>query len=93
MLAWTWPKVEGPLPVPYDVQLNGIASRMKAGNIVEFESTLIKNPVNGKEVAPPHDPARGHHRERGGPGMLEGVSCRPGSADGSFGSVHGRRAL
>jgi hypothetical protein len=52
VLAWTWPKVEGPLPVPYDIQLSGIGSRMKAGNVVEFESTLIKNAVNGKEVHP-----------------------------------------
>lgn len=53
VLAWTWAnKVHGPLPVPYDIQLNGIGSRMKAGNVVEWESTLIKNPVSGKEAHP-----------------------------------------
>jgi hypothetical protein len=53
VLAWTWAnKVQGPLPVPYDIQLNGIASRIKAGNVVEWESTLIKNPVSGKEAHP-----------------------------------------
>src|SRR3954462_7628767 len=46
LLAWTWPKAHGPVHVPYNMQLNGIGSRMKAGNVVEFESTLIKNPVN-----------------------------------------------
>ena len=52
VLAWTWPKVHGPLPVAYNIELNGIASRMKAGNIVEFESTLITNPVSGKDAHP-----------------------------------------
>jgi hypothetical protein len=52
ILAWTWPKVHGPLHVPYEIQLNGIGSRMTAGNVVELESTLITNPVNGKEVHP-----------------------------------------
>jgi hypothetical protein len=52
ILAWTWPKVHGPLYVPYEIQLNGIGSRMTAGNVVELESTLIKNPVNGKEAHP-----------------------------------------
>jgi len=52
LLAWTWPKAHGPVHVPYNMQLNGIGSRMKAGNVVEFESTLIKNPVNGKEAHP-----------------------------------------
>lgn len=52
VLAWTWPKIHGPLRVAYDVQLNGIGSRMKAGSVVELESTLIKNPVTGKEVHP-----------------------------------------
>ena len=53
VLAWTWAtKVQGPLPVPYDLQLNGLGSRLKAGNVVELESTLIKNPVSGKDVHP-----------------------------------------
>ena len=53
VLAWTWStKVHGPLPVRYDVRLNGIGSRVKAGDVVELESTLIKNPVSGKEAHP-----------------------------------------
>lgn len=53
VLAWTWAKkIEGPLPVPYDLQLNGIGSRLKAGNVVELESTLIRNPVSGKDAHP-----------------------------------------
>jgi hypothetical protein len=53
VLAWTWStRVQGPLPVPYELQLDGIASRMKAGNVVELESTLIKNPVSGKDAHP-----------------------------------------
>ena len=31
VLAWTWPTVHGPKPVPYDVQLDGVNSRVKAG--------------------------------------------------------------
>ena len=52
VLAWTWPKVQGPLAVAYELELNGVTSRMKAGNVVEMESTFIKNPVSGKEAHP-----------------------------------------
>jgi hypothetical protein len=53
VLAWTWAtRIAGPLPVPYDLQLSGIGSRVKAGNVVELESMLIKNPVSGKEAHP-----------------------------------------
>jgi hypothetical protein len=53
VLAWTWStKVHGPLPVAYDVQLNGIGSRLKAGDVVELESMVIKNPVSGKDAHP-----------------------------------------
>lgn len=52
MLAWTWPKVHGPLAIPYQVELNGIASRVTAGDVLEVESTTIRNPVTGKEVHP-----------------------------------------
>lgn len=53
VLAWTWAnKVQGPLSVPYELELNGIASRIKAGNVLEWESRLIKNPVSGKEAHP-----------------------------------------
>ena len=52
VLAWTWPKIHGPLAVPYEVKLDGIATRVKAGNAVEVESTTIKNPVTGADVHP-----------------------------------------
>ena len=52
VLAWTWPTIHGPLPVPYEVELNGISTKIKAGRALEVESTAIKNPVNGAEVHP-----------------------------------------
>jgi hypothetical protein len=52
VLAWTWPTIHGPLPVPYEVELNGISTKIKAGRALEVESTTIKNPVNGMEVRP-----------------------------------------
>jgi hypothetical protein len=52
LLAWTWPKVHGPKPVPYEVDFNGIEWRVKAGDSLEIESTTIKNPLSGAEVHP-----------------------------------------
>jgi hypothetical protein len=52
VLAWTWPTIHGPLAVEYEVALNGTATRIKAGNIVEVESTTIRNPVSGAEAHP-----------------------------------------
>ena len=52
VLAWTWPTVHGPKPVPYDVQLDGVNSRVKAGDSFEVVSETIKNPVTGAEVHP-----------------------------------------
>ena len=52
VLAWTWPKLHGPVVVPYEIKFNGVASRVKAGNILEVESTTIRNPVTGAEVHP-----------------------------------------
>ena len=52
VLAWTWPTVHGPYPVPYDVEVAGIASRVRAGEIVELELEPIRNPVSGAEVTP-----------------------------------------
>ena len=51
-LAWTWPNVHGPTPTRYEISLNGIATRMKAGDAVLLESTPIKNPMTGAEVHP-----------------------------------------
>jgi hypothetical protein len=52
ILAWTWPKVHGPTPVPYEVDLDGVEWRVKAGAALVVESTTIKNPVSGAEVHP-----------------------------------------
>jgi hypothetical protein len=52
ILAWTWPKIHGPEPVPYDIELNGISSRVKAGDALELELEPISNPVTGAEVHP-----------------------------------------
>ena len=52
VLAWTWPTVHGPKPVPYAVQLDGVNSRVKAGDSFEVVSETIKNPVSGAEVHP-----------------------------------------
>jgi hypothetical protein len=52
ILAWTWPTIHGPKAVHYEIELNGIESRVKAGDAVEVTSTTIKNPVTGAEVHP-----------------------------------------
>jgi hypothetical protein len=51
-LAWTWPTVHGPMRVAYELELNGIATRIKAGDALDVESTTIRNPVNGSEAHP-----------------------------------------
>jgi hypothetical protein len=52
ILAWTWPTVHGPLSVPYEVEVDGVRSRVKAGAVVELESGPIRNPVTGAESYP-----------------------------------------
>ena len=52
VLAWTWPTVHGPKPVPYEVEIDDVNSRIRAGDSLEIESTTIKNPVSGAEVHP-----------------------------------------
>jgi hypothetical protein len=52
ILAWTWPTVHGPLAVPYEVELDGVRSRVKAGTVLELESAPIRNPVTGVESFP-----------------------------------------
>jgi hypothetical protein len=52
VLAWTWPTIHGPKPVPYDLHLDGVKTRVKAGNSYEVVSETIKNPVSGAEVHP-----------------------------------------
>jgi hypothetical protein len=52
VLAWTWPTIHGPKPVPYDVHIDGVKTRVKAGDSYEVVSETIKNPVSGDEVTP-----------------------------------------
>lgn len=52
VLAWTWPKLHGPMPVPYELELSGLNSRMNAGDKVVLEIEPIRNPVSGAEVTP-----------------------------------------
>lgn len=52
VLAWTWPTVHGPKAVPYDLTLDGIHSRVTAGDSFALASTAITNPVTGAEVHP-----------------------------------------
>jgi len=52
VLAWTWPTIHGPKPVAYDLHIDGVKTRVKAGNSYEVVSETIKNPVSGAEVHP-----------------------------------------
>ncbi len=52
VLAWTWPTVDGPKPVRYEVDVSGIESRVRAGTALELELEPIRNPVTGAAVHP-----------------------------------------
>ena len=52
VLAWTWPTLHGPEPVPYELELDGVRSRVKAGDAFELDMEPIRNPVSGAEVTP-----------------------------------------
>ena len=52
ILAWTWPTIDGPYAVPYDVEADGIHFRVRAGEFLDLGSEEIKNPVTGAAVHP-----------------------------------------
>jgi hypothetical protein len=52
VLAWTWPTVEGPQAVAYELELDGLNTRMRAGDALSIEMEPIRNPVSGAEVHP-----------------------------------------
>lgn len=52
VLGWTWPTVDGPYPVRYELELAGLSTRVKAGDMLELEVEPIRNPVTGDEVHP-----------------------------------------
>jgi hypothetical protein len=52
VLGWTWPTLEGPEAVSFDLHLDGIRSSVRAGDVYELESEPIRNPVTGAEITP-----------------------------------------
>jgi hypothetical protein len=52
VLGWTWPTVHGPYAVAYEVEIDGVNSRITAGDHVAIESGPIRNPVTGAESFP-----------------------------------------
>ncbi|HSI97135.1 MAG TPA: DUF1326 domain-containing protein [Gaiellaceae bacterium] len=52
VLAWTWPMLHGPELVAFELELDGIHSRVRAGDEFELEVEPIRNPVSGAEVTP-----------------------------------------
>jgi hypothetical protein len=52
VLGWTWPTLHGPHLVPFEVELDGVRSRVRAGDVFEVSSEPIKNPVTGAEITP-----------------------------------------
>ena len=52
ILAWTWPTLHVPEPVRYELTVDGLHSRVRAGDLFELELEPIRNPVSGAEVTP-----------------------------------------
>jgi len=52
VLGWTWPTLHGPEPAPFEVDLNGVHTRIRAGDLLEVQSEPIRNPVTGAEITP-----------------------------------------
>ena len=52
VLGWTWPTLHGPDAVPYELEINGINSRVRAGDGFELGLEPIRNPISGAEVTP-----------------------------------------
>jgi hypothetical protein len=52
VLGWTWPKVHGPYAVSYDLNFNGVKTKIRCGEYVEVDCGPILNPVTGAESHP-----------------------------------------
>jgi hypothetical protein len=52
VLAWTWPTIDGPHPVAFELELDGLNTRLRAGDALSLEMEPIRNPVSGAEVHP-----------------------------------------
>ena len=50
VLGWTWPTITGPHAVPYEVDLAGLDTRVRAGDAVELQLAPVTNPVTGAET-------------------------------------------
>jgi hypothetical protein len=50
VLGWTWPTVHGPIAVSYHVQINGMETRVQAGDVLEVQMEPVRNPVSGAET-------------------------------------------
>jgi hypothetical protein len=51
ILAWTWPTVHGPFATAYALELNGVNTRLRAGDYVEMIGGPMRNPVSGDETS------------------------------------------
>lgn len=51
-LGWTWPTLHGPERVPHELELAGVRSGVRAGDLFELGSEPIRNPVTGAEITP-----------------------------------------
>jgi hypothetical protein len=52
VLGWTWPTIHGPYAASYDVQFDGINTRITCGDHFHVQGGAIRNPVSGVEVHP-----------------------------------------
>jgi hypothetical protein len=50
VLGWTWPTIHGPKAVKYELELDGMDTRLRAGDAVDLQLTTVKNPVTGAET-------------------------------------------
>ena len=52
VLAWTWPTVHGPFATPFEIELAGVNTRVRAGDYLQLVGGPIRNPVTGAESYP-----------------------------------------
>jgi hypothetical protein len=52
ILGWTWELVEELKPVPFELDLAGQRTSLKAGEVLDLELEPITNPVTGDEIHP-----------------------------------------
>jgi hypothetical protein len=50
VLGWTWPTVHGPVAVAYDLHVDGMQTRLRAGDAVDLQVQPVRNPVSGAET-------------------------------------------